>query len=40
VNRLLARSFAAEARLLRFVSLPFGISVLLIAHAAPSAPRR
>jgi len=40
VNRLLARSFAAEARLLRFVSLPFGISVLLIARAAPSAPRR
>jgi SAM-dependent methyltransferase len=36
VNRLLARSFAAEARLLRFVSLPFGISVLLIArNAAP-----
>lgn len=40
LNRLLARSFAAEARLLRFVSLPFGISVLLIARAAPSAPGR
>jgi SAM-dependent methyltransferase len=40
VNRLLARSFAAEARLLRLVSLPFGISVLLIARAAPSAPHR
>jgi hypothetical protein len=39
VNRLLARSFAAEAHLLRFASLPFGISVLLIARAAPSAPR-
>ena len=40
LNRLLAQSFAAEARLLRFVSLPFGISVLLIARAAPSAPGR
>jgi SAM-dependent methyltransferase len=40
VNRLLARGFGAEARLLRLVSLPFGISVLLIAHAADSARRR
>jgi SAM-dependent methyltransferase len=40
VNRLLARSFAAEARLLRWVSLPFGISVLLIARVAPAATGR
>lgn len=40
VNRLLARAFAAEARLLRRVSLPFGISVLLIARVAPAATGR
>jgi SAM-dependent methyltransferase len=40
VNRLLARVFGAEAALLRFVSLPFGISILLVARAAEPAPRR
>ena len=38
VNRLLARAFGAEATLLRFVSLPFGISILLVAHVAEPAP--
>jgi len=40
VNRLLARAFGAEATLLRFASLPFGISILLIARAAEPAPAR
>jgi SAM-dependent methyltransferase len=39
LNRLLAACFAAEARLLRFTSAPFGISILLVARAAGSAPR-
>ena len=38
VNRLLARAFGAEATLLRFVSLPFGISIFLVAHVAEPAP--
>jgi len=37
VNRLLASCFASEARLLRWVKLPFGISLLLVAR--PAAPR-
>jgi SAM-dependent methyltransferase len=40
VNRLLAACFAAEARLLRWTSAPFGISVLLVARPADSASRR
>ncbi len=39
VNRLLAACFATEARLLRFTSAPFGMSVLLVARAAGSVPR-
>jgi SAM-dependent methyltransferase len=39
VNRLLAACFAAEARLLRFASAPFGISILLVARPAGSLPR-
>jgi SAM-dependent methyltransferase len=34
VNRVLAACFAAEARLLRWVSPPFGISLLLVARRA------
>jgi hypothetical protein len=34
VNRGLAACFAAEARLLRWVSPPFGISILLVARRA------
>jgi SAM-dependent methyltransferase len=36
VNELLARAFASEAGLLRMSSLPFGISILLVARAADS----
>jgi SAM-dependent methyltransferase len=36
VNRLLGACFAAEARCLRLTSLPFGISILLVARAAAS----
>ena len=36
LNRLLARCFAAEARLLRVAAAPFGISILLVARAAAS----
>jgi len=36
LNRVLAACFAAEAPLLRWTSLPFGISVLLVAR--PAAP--
>jgi SAM-dependent methyltransferase len=39
VNGLLARTFAAEAGLLRVGSLPFGISILLVARPADPAPR-
>jgi|HubBroStandDraft_6_1064221.scaffolds.fasta_scaffold55620_2 SAM-dependent methyltransferase len=39
-NRLLAACFASEARLLRWVSLPFGISILLVGRPAASAPPR
>jgi SAM-dependent methyltransferase len=39
-NRLLGRVFGAEASLLRFVSLPFGISILLVARATEPAPGR
>jgi hypothetical protein len=39
LNRLLAACFAAEARLLRFTSAPFGMSILLVARAAGSVPR-
>ncbi|HET8576695.1 MAG TPA: class I SAM-dependent methyltransferase [Methylomirabilota bacterium] len=35
VNRLLAAIFSAEAGLLRRVSLPFGISLLLVARRSP-----
>lgn len=31
VNRVLAACFGAEARVLRWTSLPFGISILLVA---------
>jgi SAM-dependent methyltransferase len=34
VNRVLAAVFAAEAGLLRWLSLPFGISILLVARRA------
>ena len=37
INRLLALCFRAEARMLRWTSLPFGISILLIASADSSA---
>jgi SAM-dependent methyltransferase len=40
INGLLWRTFAAEAGLLRLGSLPFGISVLLVARAAGSASAR
>jgi hypothetical protein len=40
VNRLLAACFASEARLLRWTSAPFGISILLVARLADSRPRR
>ena len=36
VNRALAACFAAEARLLGWMSLPFGISILLAARRADS----
>jgi hypothetical protein len=39
-NRLLGRVFGAEASLLRFVSLPFGISILLVGRATEPAPSR
>jgi hypothetical protein len=32
LNRALAACFAAEARLLRWMSPPFGISILLVAR--------
>jgi SAM-dependent methyltransferase len=35
VNRVLAACFAAEARLLRRCSLPFGVSLLLVARRSP-----
>jgi ferric-dicitrate binding protein FerR (iron transport regulator) len=34
VNRVLAAVFGAEAGLLRWLSLPFGISILLVARRA------
>jgi hypothetical protein len=34
VNRALAACFAAEARLPGWLSLPFGISILLVARRA------
>ena len=37
MNRLLARAFGAR-RPSRAVSLPFGISILLVAHVAEPAP--
>jgi 2-polyprenyl-3-methyl-5-hydroxy-6-metoxy-1,4-benzoquinol methylase len=37
VNRVLSACFAAEARVLRWTSLPFGISILLVARADSSA---
>jgi len=36
LNRALAACFSAEARLLRWTSPPFGISILLVAHRADS----
>lgn len=40
VNRILAGCFGAEARLLRWTNLPFGISILLVARAADGEPSR
>lgn len=37
VNRILAACFGVEARVLRWTSLPFGISILLVARADSSA---